>query len=163
MSIAVVAAIEDAVDPGLLASDGAEVIGQNQVGEIELDLSRPIAIDPYTADPNTGRIVLEFEGRIAGGGLILTAQAAAAGTAAVPRPARSRQQRGRRAQASTPTNCDPRPPRWHKCSRRLSPAERIAHLRREVAGKIVFTTSFGLEDQVILHLLSERAVSTSTW
>ena len=29
------------VDPGLLASDGAEVIGQNHVGEIELDLSRP--------------------------------------------------------------------------------------------------------------------------
>jgi phosphoadenosine phosphosulfate reductase len=39
---------------------------------------------------------------------------------------------------------------------RLPPAERIARLRQEVAGKIVFTTSFGLEDQVILHLLSER-------
>ena len=78
-STAVVAAIEEAVDPGLLASDGAEVIGENHVGEIELDLSRPIAIDPYTADPNTGRIVLEFEGRIAGGGLILAAQTAAAG------------------------------------------------------------------------------------
>ena len=38
----------------------------------------------------------------------------------------------------------------------LSPAKRIAHLRREIAGKIVFTTSFGIEDQVILHLLSER-------
>jgi bifunctional enzyme CysN/CysC len=50
-STAVVAAIEDAVDPGLLASDGAEVIAQNHVGEIELALSRPIAIDPYTADP----------------------------------------------------------------------------------------------------------------
>ena len=85
-STAVVAAIEDAVDPGLLASDGAEVIGQNHVGEIELALSRPIAIDPYTADPNTGRIVLEFEGRIAGGGLILTAQAAALDTTSGPRP-----------------------------------------------------------------------------
>jgi len=29
-------------------------------------------------------------------------------------------------------------------------------LRREVAGKIVFTTSFGLEDQAILHLLAEQ-------
>jgi phosphoadenosine phosphosulfate reductase len=38
----------------------------------------------------------------------------------------------------------------------LSPAERIAQLRRETAGRIVFTTSFGLEDQAILHLLSER-------
>jgi phosphoadenosine phosphosulfate reductase len=39
----------------------------------------------------------------------------------------------------------------------LSPAERIAYLRREIAGKIIFTTSFGVEDQAILHLLSERA------
>jgi phosphoadenosine phosphosulfate reductase len=38
----------------------------------------------------------------------------------------------------------------------LSPAERIAQLRREITGRIVFTTSFGLEDQAILHLLSER-------
>jgi phosphoadenosine phosphosulfate reductase len=38
----------------------------------------------------------------------------------------------------------------------LSPGERIAQLRREIAGKIVLTTSFGLEDQVILHLLSEH-------
>jgi len=38
----------------------------------------------------------------------------------------------------------------------LSPAKRIAHLRRELAGKIVFTTSFGLEDQAILHLIAER-------
>jgi phosphoadenosine phosphosulfate reductase len=39
----------------------------------------------------------------------------------------------------------------------LSPAERIAHLRRELAGKIVFTTSFGLEDQAILHLIAEHS------
>jgi len=38
----------------------------------------------------------------------------------------------------------------------LSPAERIAHLRRAIAGKIVFTTSFGLEDQAITHVLSGR-------
>src|SRR5690348_12637856 len=35
-----------------------------------------------------------------------------------------------------------------------SPGERIAHLRREVSGKIVFTTSFGLEDQAILELIA---------
>jgi phosphoadenosine phosphosulfate reductase len=39
----------------------------------------------------------------------------------------------------------------------LPPAERIAQLRREIVGKIVFATSFGLEDQAILHLISERA------
>ena len=153
-----VAVVADAVDPGLLASDGAEVIGQNQVGEIELDLSRPIAIDPYTADPNTGRIVLEFEGRIAGGGLILTAQAAAAGTAAVPLP-------GKVAPAAraprTGVNSDELRSKASALAQvfaPISPAERIAHLRREVAGKIVFTTSFGLEDQLILHLLSERGI-----
>ena len=38
----------------------------------------------------------------------------------------------------------------------MSPAERIARLRREITGRIVFTTSFGLEDQAILHLLAEQ-------
>ena len=153
---AVVAAIEDGVDPGLLASDGAEVIGQNHVGEIELDLSRPIAIDPYTADPNTGRIVLEFEGRIAGGGLILTAHAAAAQTTSGRRP-------GKLASVAhaprTDVNSDELRTKAAALAQvfaRLPPAERIFRLRQEVAGKIVFTTSFGLEDQVILHLLSER-------
>jgi phosphoadenosine phosphosulfate reductase len=153
---AMVAAIEDGVDPGLLASDGAEVIGQNHVGEIELDLSRPIAIDPYTTDPNTGRIVLEFEGRIAGGGLILTAQAAAAHAISGRRP-------GKLAAAAhaprTDVNSDELRTKAAALAQvfaRLPPAERIARLRQEVAGKIVFTTSFGLEDQVILHLLSER-------
>ncbi len=40
----------------------------------------------------------------------------------------------------------------------LAPAERMAQLRREVTGKIVFTTSFGLEDQVITHLLHEEDI-----
>jgi phosphoadenosine phosphosulfate reductase len=38
----------------------------------------------------------------------------------------------------------------------LSPGERLAKFRSEIDGKLVFTTSFGLEDQVILHLLTER-------
>jgi thioredoxin-dependent adenylylsulfate APS reductase len=157
-STAVVAAIEEAVDPGLLASDGAEVIGENHVGEIELDLSRPVAIDPYTADPNTGRIVLEFEGRIAGGGLILAAQTAAAGATSGPRPARV----APTARLSrTGVNSDELRAKAAALTQvfaQLPPAERIAYLRREVTGRIVFTTSFGLEDQVILHLLSERGI-----
>lgn len=40
----------------------------------------------------------------------------------------------------------------------LAPAERMTQLRREVTGKIVFTTSFGLEDQVITHLLHEEDI-----
>ena len=79
--------------PGCWLRDGAEVIAQNHVGEIEIALSQPIATDPYTADPNTGRIVLEFDGRIAGGGLVLAAQTAALDTTSGPRPARSRQRR----------------------------------------------------------------------
>ena len=34
-----------------------------------------------------------------------------------------------------------------------SPAERLAALRRDVPGRIVFTTSFGIEDQAIAHLI----------
>jgi phosphoadenosine phosphosulfate reductase len=37
----------------------------------------------------------------------------------------------------------------------LPPGERLAKFRSEIGGKLVFTTSFGLEDQVILHVLAE--------
>jgi len=40
----------------------------------------------------------------------------------------------------------------------LSIDERLLRMRREVGGTIVFTTSFGLEDQVILHVLRENAI-----
>jgi thioredoxin-dependent adenylylsulfate APS reductase len=153
----VVTAIGNAVDPGLLASDGAEAIGQNHVGEITIELSQPLATDPYTVDAGTGRIVLEFDGRIAGGGLVLAVEAADGpfGPLAIAKPAPTAGTRKPhsdfnadelRAQAAT----------LSRLFAGLSPAKRIAHLRREIAGKIVFTTSFGIEDQVILHLLSER-------
>ena len=35
----------------------------------------------------------------------------------------------------------------------LAPAERLAMLRHDVPGRIVFTTSFGIEDQAITHLI----------
>jgi phosphoadenosine phosphosulfate reductase len=38
----------------------------------------------------------------------------------------------------------------------LSPPERLTQLRREVAGKIVFTTSFGIEDQAILQMIVDQ-------
>ena len=34
-----------------------------------------------------------------------------------------------------------------------TPGERLAALRAAVPGRIVFTTSFGLEDQAIAHLI----------
>jgi thioredoxin-dependent adenylylsulfate APS reductase len=142
----VVRTIENAVDPGLLASDGAEVIGQNHVGEIEIEVLTPLATDPHTADPNTGRIVLEFDGRIAGGGLVLTVETADAAT-------------GERRNGKPGPTADELTATASALARLLagmSAAERITQLRREIAGKIVFTTSFGLEDQAILHLLAEH-------
>ena len=40
----------------------------------------------------------------------------------------------------------------------LPPSERIARLRRNVTGKITLTTAFGLESQVILHLLDREGL-----
>jgi phosphoadenosine phosphosulfate reductase len=40
----------------------------------------------------------------------------------------------------------------------LSPGERIARFRDEISGRVVLTTSFGLEGQVILHLIAEQQV-----
>lgn len=40
----------------------------------------------------------------------------------------------------------------------LPPGERLGRFRNEIGGKLVFTTSLGLEDQVILHLLAERNI-----
>jgi phosphoadenosine phosphosulfate reductase len=40
----------------------------------------------------------------------------------------------------------------------LAPAARIERFRRAIDGKIVFTTSFGLEDQVILHFIAGQDV-----
>src|SRR5438552_2828937 len=44
-------------------------------GEIDISLAQPIAADPYTENPRTGRLVIEVNGRIAGGGLVLSVDA----------------------------------------------------------------------------------------
>jgi bifunctional enzyme CysN/CysC len=81
-----VAGIAHSVDPGRLSSTGAADIRRNHVGEVDITLTHPVAADPYSVNPRTGRIVLEADGRIAGGGLILAADAAEAAA----RPARER-------------------------------------------------------------------------
>ena len=68
-SRASVVAIEKAVDPGELASVETQSIARNHVGEIDISLAQPIAADAYTDNPRTGRLVIEVNGRIAGGGL----------------------------------------------------------------------------------------------
>ena len=80
-SRASVVAIEKAVDPGELASAETTSIARNHVGEIDVALAQPIAADAYTENPRSGRLVIEVDGRIAGGGLILSVDA---GQRAIP-------------------------------------------------------------------------------
>jgi len=68
---AVVVAIEKAIDPGELSSVESAAIARNHVGEIDISLAQPLAADIYADNPHTGRLVIEINGRIAGGGLVL--------------------------------------------------------------------------------------------
>ena len=74
-------AIEKAVDPGELSSVETKAIARNHVGEIDISLAQALAADPYTDNPRTGRLVIEVNGRIAGGGLVLSVDA---GQRAIP-------------------------------------------------------------------------------
>jgi bifunctional enzyme CysN/CysC len=78
---ATVVAIEKAVDPGELASVETKAIARNHVGETDISLAQAFAADPYTDNPRTGRLVIEVNGRIAGGGLVLSVDA---GQRAIP-------------------------------------------------------------------------------
>jgi bifunctional enzyme CysN/CysC len=80
-SRATVVEIEKAVDPGALSNEATKEIARNHVGEIDISLAQPVATDPYTENPRTGRLVIEVNGRIAGGGLVLSVDA---GQRAVP-------------------------------------------------------------------------------
>jgi bifunctional enzyme CysN/CysC len=80
-SRASVVAIEKAIDPGQLSNEETKSIARNHVGEIDISLAQPIAADPYQDNPRTGRLVIEVNGRIAGGGLVLSVDA---GQRAVP-------------------------------------------------------------------------------
>jgi bifunctional enzyme CysN/CysC len=76
-----VVAIEKAIDPGALSNAQDTAIARNHVGEIDISLAQPIAADAYADNPRTGRLVIEVNGRIAGGGLVLSVDA---GQRAVP-------------------------------------------------------------------------------
>jgi bifunctional enzyme CysN/CysC len=76
-----VVAIEKAIDPGALSHAEDTAIARNHVGEIDISLAQPIAADAYADNPRTGRLVIEVNGRIAGGGLVLSVDA---GQRAVP-------------------------------------------------------------------------------
>jgi bifunctional enzyme CysN/CysC len=70
-----VVAIEKAIDPGALSNEENKSIARNHVGEIDISLAQPIAADPHSDNPRTGRLVIEVNGRIAGGGLVLSVDA----------------------------------------------------------------------------------------
>ena len=78
---ATVVAVEKAVDPGELSSVETRAIARNHVGEIDISLAQPVAADAYVDNPRTGRLVIEVNGRIAGGGLVLSVDA---GQRAIP-------------------------------------------------------------------------------
>jgi bifunctional enzyme CysN/CysC len=80
-SRATVVAIEKAVDPGELSNTETASIARNHVGEIDIALAQPVAADAYSDNPRTGRLVIEVNGRIAGGGLVLSVDA---GQRAIP-------------------------------------------------------------------------------
>ncbi len=135
--------IENAIDPGELAPSKAQAIARNHIGEIEIALTDPIAADVHAQNPRTGRLVLDFAGRISGGGPIL---------------ARDGDPAGARDRAQEDTQLAAQAGRLNRLLGALPPPERLARFRREVAGRLVFTTSFGLEDQAILHMLHEQGI-----
>jgi phosphoadenosine phosphosulfate reductase len=101
-----------------------------------------LAVDLYENNPRTGRIVLEYGGRIAGGGLVLSLRSEA-------------------KKADAPAAVETLAARAAALGRTLAGldvAGRLVAFRREVEGPIVFTTSFGLEDQVILHHICEAGL-----
>ena len=150
----VVSAIDKAVDPGALENIANVAIATNNVGEVEIALSQPLAADPHTLNPLTGRVVLELDGRIAGGSLLLALhesdvrQAEPETIAAVAKlraPAVVRDLAARAAELA---------PRFAS----LSPVERLVQFRNDVDGRITFTTSFGIEDQALLHMIQKSGI-----
>jgi bifunctional enzyme CysN/CysC len=118
-----IVAIEKAVDPGALSTTEAKAVAQNHVGEIDIALSRPLAVDAYAVNARTGRIVLDMKGRISGGGLVLSLDP----PPPVPSPASAGGLGG-----------GARPPQGSALKSAVSPQERAA--RSGHAGAIVWLT-----------------------
>jgi bifunctional enzyme CysN/CysC len=140
--------IRNTLDPGDQSATsrntvGQNQVGQNQIGEVEIALSNPIAADQYEANQGTGRIVLDVGGYIAGGGLVLALE-----DESRTAPLASEKSHALAARAA---DLD----RALAC---LNLSGRLAAIRDALEEAIVFTTSFGLEDQVILHHICEAGL-----
>jgi sulfate adenylyltransferase large subunit/phosphoadenylyl-sulfate reductase (thioredoxin) len=140
--------IGNVLDPGDQSAangddGGQNHLGPNHIGDVEIALASPIAADEYEANPRTGRIVLDFGGYIAGGGLVL-----ALDDESQTVPAATEKPEALAAQAAS----------LDRALAGLGLTERLAAIRNGLDGAIVFTTSFGLEDQVILHHICETGL-----
>ncbi len=145
-TITVVASTLDPGDQSAVRDGGGQKeVGQNHIGEVEIALSSPVAADLYEANPRTGRVVLEYGGRIAGGGLVLALDSGAAAVPAASNAVKFQVLTERAAELD-------------RALAGLDLAQRLTAIREAVKGTIVFTTSFGLEDQVIFHHICEAGL-----
>jgi sulfate adenylyltransferase large subunit/thioredoxin-dependent adenylylsulfate APS reductase len=185
----IITAIANAFDPGDYAVANPDAvdqhqISQNQVGEVEIALASPVAADVYADNPATGRIVLDFGGRIAGGGLVLALKHESATVApppyappppppyAPPPPppfppplagegwggGAGQGRVGITSAAARPQALAARAATLDRALAGLDLTERLAGFRKALSGAIVFTTSFGLEDQIIVHHICEAGL-----
>ncbi len=143
-----IAKIGNVLDPGDQSAANRDAGGQNHlkqnhIGDVEITLADPIAADQYEASPRTGRIVLDVGGYIAGGGLVL-----ALDDESQTFPVAAEKSQALAARAAS----------LDRALAGLSLAERLAAIREGLDGAIVFTTSFGLEDQVILHHICDAGL-----
>lgn len=136
-----VSAIVNTLDPGALQSGASHTIPQNHIGEIDIELAKPLAADRSGDNPSTGRFALEIDGRIVGGGLILDLL----DQQRIPSEARNSDS----AIHALQQQADGLASRLAA----LSAVDRIKLLRDSIEGRIVFTTSFGIEDQAILDMI----------
>jgi phosphoadenosine phosphosulfate reductase len=150
-TVGVVRAINNAVDPANLKIVAHDSLAPNHVGDVEIALARPLAADPYENNPTIGRIVIDFSDRIAGGGLVL-------GLNPIERERPSAQGVRTVADFQDRSDLHAEATLLAQAYQTLTPAERLARLRQDIGGRLVFTTSFGLEDQVITHLLCEQNI-----
>jgi sulfate adenylyltransferase large subunit/thioredoxin-dependent adenylylsulfate APS reductase len=137
-----ITAIANTLDAGDQSVANRDTVGQNHVGEVEIALSNPIAADLYAANPRTGRIVLDVGGHIVGGGLVLALDRES-GTV----PAAEEFQ----VLAARASDLE-------RALAGLNLSRRLTRIRDELDGRVVFTTTFGLEDQVILHHICEAGL-----
>jgi phosphoadenosine phosphosulfate reductase len=118
-------------------------MSNSHIGEIEIAMPQSIAADLNAENRRTRPVVPDSADTIVGGGLLLDVAS---------RHGRDRSageyRRSLAAQAA----------KLNSLLTAQHPAERLAGFRRRVAGRVVFTTSFGLEDQVILHMLREQGI-----